>query len=103
VSLEDRKSGAGGVASDPSDFIGAWSKPYPGVTNPLIAEDLVHRDGVIFAKLRGFTGVLMEMDCKEVVGLWGSRTGSRVIIGSIIQEIEGLVFFFFCLLILFMQ
>jgi glyoxylase-like metal-dependent hydrolase (beta-lactamase superfamily II) len=55
VSLENRKSGAGGVARNPSGFIGAWSKPYPGVTNPLIAEALALRDGVIFAKLRGFT------------------------------------------------
>jgi hypothetical protein len=91
VSLGNRKSGAGGVARNPSGFIGAWSKPYPGVTNPLIAEALALRDGVIFAKLRGFTRVLMETDCKEVVDFWESRTGSRAVIAPIIQEIEGLV------------
>ncbi|KAK1652130.1 hypothetical protein QYE76_069935 [Lolium multiflorum] len=72
VSLENRKSGAGGVARNPSGFIGAWSKPHPGVTNPLIAEALALRDGVIFAKLRGFTRVLVETDCKEVVDFWDS-------------------------------
>jgi hypothetical protein len=51
IASEARKGGAGGIARDHAGFIGAWSKPYPGVTNPLIAEALSLRDGVIFAKL----------------------------------------------------
>jgi hypothetical protein len=81
MSLEDRKSRAGGVARDPSSFIGAWSKPYSGVTNPMVAL----WDEVIFAKLRGFTQVLMEMDCKEFIDFWGSRTSARAVIAPIVQ------------------
>jgi hypothetical protein len=55
ISSEELKGGAGGIARDQSGFIGAWCKPYPGVTNPIIAEALSLRDGVIFAKLQGFS------------------------------------------------
>ena len=64
------KIGAGGVARSSAAFQGAWSKPYLGVTDPLIAEALAVRDGVIFARLRGFSHVLLETDCLEVVSLW---------------------------------
>jgi hypothetical protein len=37
------------------------------VTDPLIAEVLDLRDGVIFAELRVFSYVVMEMDSLEVV------------------------------------
>jgi hypothetical protein len=94
IAFDALKAGAGGIARNTSGFIGAWSKPYPGVTDPMIAEALALRDGVIFAKLRGFTRVVMETDCKEVVDLWDSRAGSRAIIAPILQEIEGLVFSF---------
>jgi hypothetical protein len=52
------------------------------------------RDGVIFAKLRGFSRVVMEVDCLEIVDLWDSRAGSRAVIAPILQEIEGLLFSF---------
>jgi hypothetical protein len=67
ISFDAFKGGAGGVARFPNGFIGAWSKPYPGVTDPMIAEAISLRDGVIFAKLRGFTRVVMEVDCLEVI------------------------------------
>jgi hypothetical protein len=40
-----------GMDRNTSDFIGAWSKPYPSVADPMIAEALAFRDGVIFVKL----------------------------------------------------
>jgi hypothetical protein len=84
IAFDALKARAGGIARNTSGFIGAWSKPYPGVTDPMIAEALALRDGVIFAKLRGFTQVVMETDCKEVVDLWDSRVGSRAIIAPIL-------------------
>jgi hypothetical protein len=90
IALDVRKGGAGGVARSPSGFMGAWSKPYPGITDPMIAEALALRDGVIFAKLRGFSRVVMEVDCLEIVDLWDSRAGSRAVVAPILQEIEGL-------------
>ena len=74
----------------PSGFMGAWSKSYVGVTDPLIAEALALRDGVVFATLRGFPRVMMEVDCKVLVDAWDSRSGSRAVIAPILQEIEGL-------------
>jgi hypothetical protein len=53
----------------PTSFLGAWSKPYMGVTDSLISEVLALRDGVIFAKFCGFSHVVMEMDSLEVVNL----------------------------------
>jgi hypothetical protein len=40
LSFEARKGGAGGVARTTSAFLGAWSKPYEGVTDPLTVEAL---------------------------------------------------------------
>jgi hypothetical protein len=61
LSLDTRKDGAGGVARSHSGFLGAWSKPYDGISDSLIAEALALRDGVIFAKLRGFSKVVRHI------------------------------------------
>jgi hypothetical protein len=79
IAFDARKGGAGAVARNPAGFIGGWSKPYPGITYPIIAEALALRDGVIFAKLRGYSRVVIEFDCLEIVGLWDSRAGSPCI------------------------
>jgi ribonuclease HI len=87
LSLEARKGGAGGVARSKSTYLGAWSKPLLGITDPLIAEALALREGVLFAHLRGFQKVVMETDCLEVVDLWNSRHGSRSTVTPILQDI----------------
>lgn len=99
TSTDSNKGGAGGVARSPTAFLAAWSRPYPGITDPLVAEALALRDGVIFAKLRGFTRVVLEVDCLEVVRLWDSRLFSRSLIAPILAEIEGLAssFISFCI------
>ena len=91
LSLDARRGGAGGVARSHSEYLGAWSKPYEGISDPLVAEALALRDGVIFAKLRGYLKVVMETDCLEVVNLWNSRHGSRAAVAPILQEIGELV------------
>ena len=48
IAMESRR---GGVARSPSAFKAAWCKPYYGITDPLLAEALALRDGIIFAKL----------------------------------------------------
>lgn len=55
IDVDQGNGGAGGVVRLPSTFVAAWSKPLPGIMDPLIAETLAVREGVIFAKLRGFT------------------------------------------------
>jgi hypothetical protein len=39
MSIEARKGGSGGVVGTSSTYLAAWSKPYPGITDPLIAKD----------------------------------------------------------------
>jgi ribonuclease HI len=99
VALDARKCGAGGVARTASGFVGAWSKPQEGVTDPLVAEALALREGVLFAKLRGFAQVVMEVDCLEVVDLWVTRQASRSLIAPILFEVEELArdFTSFCI------
>lgn len=94
VSVIENKSGIGGLARSPASFVAAWSKPYPDVTDPLIAEALALRDGVIFAKLRGFSRVVMETDCLEMVQLWHSRRFSRSIVAPLLLEIDELALSF---------
>jgi ribonuclease HI len=94
LALEARQGGAGGVARSSSTYLGAWSKPLLGITDPLIAEAMALREGVIFAKLRGFQRVVIETDCMEVVDLWNSRHGSRSAVTPILQDIGELALCF---------
>ena len=73
-----RVGGVGGVARSHLSFMGAWSKPIPGVTDPSIAKTLALREGVIFAQLRGFSHVAMEVRCLEVVKLWNSHHSPKI-------------------------
>src|SRR4051812_38859781 len=66
IDVDAMKGGAGGVARSHLCFIGAWSKPLPGVTDLFVAELLALREGVIFAQLRGMSHVIMETDCLEL-------------------------------------
>jgi hypothetical protein len=50
LAFDERKGGAGGVVRDLTGFIAAWSKPLPGITDPMIAEAMALREGVIFCQ-----------------------------------------------------
>ena len=77
VHLDDGNAGAGGVARSSSGFKGAWCKPFLGVTDPLNADALALKEGVIFATLCGYTHVIMETGCLVAVNLWNSRYTDR--------------------------
>jgi ribonuclease HI len=87
LSLEARQGGAGGIARSHSAYLGAWSKPLLGISDPFIAEAMALREGVVFAQLRGFQKVVMETDCLEIVDLWNSRHSSRAAVTPILQDI----------------
>jgi hypothetical protein len=87
LSMFARQGGAGGVARSHSTYLGAWSKPLCGISDPFIAEAMALREGAIFANLRGFSRVVLETDCKEAVDLWISRHGSRSTVAPILLEI----------------
>ena len=72
-------------------FLGAWCKPLPGASDPFIAELLAFREGVIFAQLRGFSHVIMEVDCSQLVDLWNSRGNSRSVASPIFRELADYV------------
>jgi hypothetical protein len=98
ILLDARKGGAGGIVRFSfASFLGAWSKPLLGITDPFIAEALALREGAIFANLCGFSKVLLETDCLEVVDLWKTRHSSRSVVTSILQDIGELAlnFLFF--------
>ena len=69
IAMDARRGGIGGVARSRPSFLAAWCKPYPGITDQLIAEALAIRDGVIFARLRGYAEVVLESDNLEIVNL----------------------------------
>ena len=48
------------------------------------------KEGVIFARLRGFTEVTLETDCLETVTLWNNRYDDRSIVAPILAEIREL-------------
>ena len=90
INSADSMAGIGGVARSASAFLGAWCKPYLGVTDPLIAEVQAMKEGVIFACLRGFTEAILETDCLEAVNLWNNRYDDRSIVAPILAEIREL-------------
>ena len=90
--FDDRANGgAGGVARSHLAFQGAWCKPLPGVSDPFIAEPLAFREGVILAQLRGYSHVIMEVDCLHLVDLWNSRGNSRSVASPIFRELLDIV------------
>ncbi|KAE8794557.1 Casein kinase I-2-like protein [Hordeum vulgare] len=90
VAYGEGKSGTGGVTRSSTALLGAWCKPHPGVTDSMITEALIVRDGVIFANLIGFLHVLLETDNMEVVNLWNTRLNSRSVVAPILLEIDEL-------------
>ena len=97
LNIADGRGGAGGVARSSSALLGAWCKPYLGISDPLIMEGLSLRDGVRFASLRGFSHVIMETDCLEMVTLWTTCHNSRSVVAPLFSvsciSLQLLVFF----------
>ena len=81
---EGGRGGAGGVAHSAAALLGSWSKPYTGISDPLIIEAFSLRDGVLLAALRGLSHVIMEVDCLELVMLWKTRHNSRSVVSPIL-------------------
>jgi hypothetical protein len=95
VRIEQGVAGGGGVARDEHGFKGAWCKIYEGIVDPLSIEALAFRDAVSFAKQRGFTRILCESDCDELVRLRRARKTQRSLIAPVLGEVAELVTSFF--------
>ena len=90
LSVEERAAGGGGVARDNSNFLGAWCKVYPRLSNPLTIEALTLRDAVFFAVERQYSRVLFEVDCAELVRVWSEGRRDRSVISPILDDIREL-------------
>ncbi|KAE8785482.1 Alanyl-tRNA synthetase [Hordeum vulgare] len=95
VASQHNRGGGGGVARSKQAFIVAWCKPFGGVTDPLVVESLALREDVRFARLRGFSKVVLETNSLELVQLWHLRDNSRSVVAPIMDEIGENVDFFF--------
>jgi hypothetical protein len=58
------------VARDATGFCGAMCKSYIGMSDPVTVEALALIDAFMYATERGFTGVIFEVDCAELVKCW---------------------------------
>lgn len=88
MELDDRQGGGAGCAARSHlAFLGSWSKPLEGINDLMIVELLALPEGGIFARLLGYSHVMMEMDNLEIVNLWPSRDNSPSIAMSILREI----------------
>lgn len=84
IDASAQMGGGGGILRSHLSFLGARSKPLPGVTDP--SSSRCWR--VIFAQLRGFSHVAMEVDCLEVVNLKLLHHKTRSIVTPIFEEIR---------------
>jgi ribonuclease HI len=79
---------SGVVARDATDFYGAMCKIYTGISDPITIEALALRDAFKYATERGFTQVIFEVDCAELVKSWQKGQVDRSVIRPILEEIR---------------
>ncbi|KAE8787277.1 Alanyl-tRNA synthetase [Hordeum vulgare] len=85
VALGAGRGSGGGVARSHNGFLAAWCKPFSRVTDPLTVEALALREGVLFERLRGYSKIVMEIDCLDLVYLWNLRHNSRSVVAPILE------------------
>jgi hypothetical protein len=100
--VTDNLAATGAIAREGLVFRGATSKIYRGVSDPLFIESLALRDAVIFARGRGFSRVVFEVDSEDLVRLWHNRAKDRSVIKQVLDEISELSQFFLKFLALVM-
>jgi hypothetical protein len=88
--VSDNLAATGAVARERIVFCGATSKTYRGVSDPLINESLALRDAIIFARGRGFSRAVFEVDSEDLVRLWHNRVKDRSVIKQVLDEISEL-------------
>jgi ribonuclease HI len=86
----DGRAASGVVVRDHTTFLGASTKVYDGVMEPLIAEALAARDACAYAVQRGFGKVVLATDCQVLMKHWADRKNDRSVIRTILDEISDL-------------
>ena len=69
LNVAEGRGGAGSIARSTSALLGSWCKLFVEISDPFLMEAISMREGVLFAKLRGLSHVIMKIDCQELVQL----------------------------------
>jgi ribonuclease HI len=94
VNVNDNLAATGVVAREGVVFRGATGKTYRGVSDPLTVESLAFRDDVVYARSRGFTNVVFEVDSEDLVRLWQNRANDLSVVKQVLDEISELSLLF---------
>ena len=86
----DGRAATGVVARNHITFLGASTKVYDGVSDPLTTEALAARDACAFAIQKGFQAVVLATDCQVLLNHWVERKTDRSVIRPILDEISEL-------------
>jgi ribonuclease HI len=94
INVNDNLAATGAVAREGVVFRGATGKTYRGVSDPLTVESLAFRDAVVYARSRGFTNVVFEVDSEDLVRLWQNRANDLSVVKQVLDEISELSLLF---------
>jgi hypothetical protein len=64
------------------------------MSDPLTIEALALRDAVVFASEKNYPRVFFEVDCSELVRIWGAGQRDRSVISPILDDIRELSVYF---------
>lgn len=88
----DTKLGVGGagvlIRQPDGVFTAGKCSRLPGVHDPLLAELLAAKEGLLLANQQGLQKVMLEMDCSEAVRKLKNAELDRSLYGPLIQEIK---------------
>ena len=90
IGTVDGRAATGVVARNHITFLGASTKVYDGVSDPLTTEALAARDACAFAIQKGFQAVVLATDCQVLLNHWVERKTDRSVIRPILDEISEL-------------
>ncbi|KAM0824602.1 hypothetical protein ACQ4PT_070100 [Festuca glaucescens] len=86
--VSENLAATGVVAREGLLYRGAMGKTYRGISDPLIIETLALRDAVTYARDRGFSRVVFEVDSENLVHLWHNRAADRSMVKNVLDEID---------------
>ena len=92
--VSENLAATGAVAREGLLYRGVTCKTYRGISDPLIIETLALRDAVTYARDRGFSKVVFEVDSENLVHLWHNRASGRSVVKNVLDEISELSVFF---------
>lgn len=87
IHVDEGRAASGVMLRSSSTFVAARSRIYQGLSDSLTVEALALRDACFLAMEKGYTQVICETDCEDLVRLWQTRCSHRALIAPILSEI----------------